>query len=712
MAFASAIFGAMTALIVAWHERRSLAHWAFVAGMAAFAVESILSGLAADAVLPEDIAFWQNWRFIAMAFLPGIWLFFSLTYARGHYREFTTNWRLPLAAAFLVPIAMVALAGGKLIASIGRTTTGDHWILKLGGQALILQLVFLIGAILILMNLERTFRAAIGTIRWRIKFMILGLGVLFVVRSYTSSQILLFRSSSLSLQALNSGALLVACLLILRSLFRAGHFEVSVYPSHSVLHNSLTVMLAGIYLLIIGVIAKIITFLGGDSSFALKSFVALLALALLAIVLLSDRTRLITKRLVSRHFQRPLYDYRTVWRTFTEGTARCVEQQELCAAVAKLASEIFQALSVSVWLPDDRKERLTLAASTSLSEVKARHLGLDAADAAQVIEALRQQPNPVDLDMCKELWAAPLRRLQPDEFRKGGNRLCVPMHAGGELLGLITIGDRVGGLRFSLQDLDLLKSVGDQAAASLLNIQLSQRVSQAKQLEAFQAMSAFFVHDLKNTASTLSLMLQNLPVHFGDPRFREDALRGISKTVAHINLLISRLSLFRKEVALRPIESDLNQLVTESLASLAEAPYVELSRQLRPIPRVRVDPAQIQNVVTNLVLNAREAVAPKGHVMVETSQQNGFAVVTVADDGCGMSSDFVEKSLFRPFQTTKKQGIGIGMFQCKTIVEAHYGRIEVDSQLGKGSAFRVLLPINAQDSSRPSASTNSCSNSE
>ena len=108
------------------------------------------------------------------------------------------------------------------------------------------------------------------------------------------------------------------------------------------------------------------------------------------------------------------------------------------------------------------------------------------------------------------------------------------------MLGLITLGDRVSGATYSLQDFDMLKCVGDHAAASLLNVQLSQKLLQTKELEAFQTMAAFFVHDLKNAASTLNLMLQNLPIHFNDPAFRADTLRGISKTVTHINNLIAR----------------------------------------------------------------------------------------------------------------------------------------------------------------------------
>lgn len=206
-------------------------------------------------------------------------------------------------------------------------------------------------------------------------------------------------------------------------------------------------------------------------------------------------------------------------------------------------------------------------------------------------------------------------------------------------------------------------------------------------------MSAFFVHDLKNTASTLSLMLQNLPIHFDDPSFRQDALRGISKTVTHLNELISRLNLIRQELTICLVECDLNELVTESLKGLDQVPGVDVHKELRPVPKLRVDPLQIQKVLTNLVLNAREAMGSGGRIQVGTTQRDGWAVLEVVDNGCGMSSEFLQESLFRPFRTTKKSGIGIGMFHCKLIVEAHRGRIEVESVQAKGTTFRVLLPL-------------------
>jgi putative PEP-CTERM system histidine kinase len=697
LGYISALFAGALALGTAFRGRRSLARWSFAAGLAILAAESLLSSLCADATIPGEVLYWQNRRLLLLSLVPAPWLLFSLTYSRGNHSEYLARWRIPLLVALCLPLLVAFLSSGDLITSISQSQPEHPWILRFGTHGFLLNLLCLLGSLVILMNVERTFRASVGTMRWRIKFMILGLGILFTVRVYTATQALLFHAVSSSVEALNSGALLLACIMFLRAVSRSGHFDVSVYPSQAFLQGSFTIFLAGAYLVIVGFLARFATIVGGDNAFPLKSFLVLIFLVGLAVLLFSQKFRFHTNRLISRHFHRPQYDYRSVWKAFTEDTLRMVEKTALCEALVKLISEVFQALSVTLWLVDDRKENLQFAASTSLSKSQAAKLNLDPSDMSRVLAALASHPEPLDIDSSKEVWAVLLRRLHPDEFRKGGNRLCAPLLAGKELLGVLTLGDRVGGVSYSYQDFDLLKSVSDQAAANLLNIQLSQQLAQARQLEAFQAMSAFFVHDLKNTASTLSLMLQNLPVHFNDPTFREDAFRGISKTVNHINDLIGRLGILRQELTVQRVEADLNDLVTRVL----EGPQsntmhkTDLVTNLKPLPKLRIDPAQIQNVIANLVLNAREAVGSGGQIRVETSQRNGWAVLAVADNGCGMNPDFVKHSLFRPFQTTKKQGIGIGMFQSRMIVEAHQGRIEVESEPGKGTSFRVLLPLQA-----------------
>jgi putative PEP-CTERM system histidine kinase len=691
LAYASAIFCGVVAVTVLWNERR-LVHLVFATGMGLLALESVFSGRSWGAQTVPDVVDWQHWRMWTASLLPGVWLLFSLSYGRGNYREFLTRWKFLLLAAFVTPPALVLAGDQELINAAPAPNGLLH--LKLGITGYYFCMLLLAGLVLVGINLEKTYRAAVGVMRWRIKFMILGLGVLFAVRFCTSSQTLLSHTIDPRLQMVDAGALFVGCLLILRSLFRAGHFDLDVYPSHAVLQSSVTVLLAGIYLFVIGVLAKIISFFKSGDAVIIQWSVIIVAAVLLAILLLSDRVRLRISRFVSRHFQRPLYDYRTVWRRFTEATASCVNQNDLCQEAVKSVTDIFQALSVTIWLVDEAQSQLVFAASTFLAEAKAESLRPSKEEFAEILGALRVQREPADIDAAKEHWAEILRRCHPDEFRKGGNRVCVPMLVGEEVVGLMILGDRVSAASFTWQDFDLLKCIGDHIAAGLLNTRLSQKLLEAKELEAFQTMSAFFVHDLKNTANTLNLMLQNLPVHFDDPAFRADALRGISKTVAHINRLIGRLGSIRHELQIKPVAADLNDLVAKSLAGWEDVAGINLKKDLAPLPKINFDPEQMLKVATNLIFNAREAVTSSaGQVQIQTSQRNGWAVLAVSDNGCGMSPEFLNRSLFRPFQTTKKNGLGIGMFQSKMIVEAHKGKIEVESETGKGTTFRIFLPL-------------------
>ncbi len=692
-AFTGATLGALLALVHLFRLRRSVADWTFVAGMAALAAEAFFGGMVALTNAPDEIFEWHQLRLMSLSFLPGIWLLFSITYARGNARDFLRKRRWAAAGMVLLPPAFAFLSREHLVNFPQLDYSNSQWVVRLGWAGLALSALLLVGSVLVVMNLERTFRAAVGTMRWRIKFMLLGAGLIFIVRIYTSSQDLLFRKADQQLGMLNSAALAVAALLSARSAFRTRQSDVDVYPSQSVLQNSITVLLAGVYLLLVGILAKVASYLGGDNEFALKAFIALASLVALAVFLQSDRLRMRLRRFVSRNFQRPLYDYRTVWRKFTEGTASRVEEADLCRSLVKLVADVFQALSVAIWLTNDRKEAMGLAASTFLSEGKAPALDLRNDGTGEMLKQFAAQPEPVDIDASVAAWAAALREIHPSQFANGGHRVCVPLIGQGEVIGILTIGDRVGGVAFSLQDFDMLRCVADHAAAGLRNVQLSQKLLQGKELEAFQTMAAFFVHDLKNAASTLNLMLQNLPVHFDDPAFREDSLRGIAKTVAHINRLIGRLGLLRHEQRLQMTETDLNALVAAAVEGLEQGAGSLISKELRPVPKVMLDREQIIKVVTNLVLNATEAVPPGGSVRIETRSEPNWVVLAVEDNGCGMSPEFIAGGLFRPFQTTKKSGLGIGMFQSKMIVEGHGGRITVASEPGKGTTFQVLLPL-------------------
>jgi putative PEP-CTERM system histidine kinase len=303
---------------------------------------------------------------------------------------------------------------------------------------------------------------------------------------------------------------------------------------------------------------------------------------------------------------------------------------------------------------------------------------------------------PFDLGRAKEKWARDLMERSSGQFRTGGSPICVPLIGGEHCLGAIVLADRVRGLGYSAEEMDLLKCIGEQVAASLLKLRLTEEIMERKELEAFQTMSAFLIHDLKNAASTLGLMLENLPTHFNNPAFREDAFRGIGSAASRINDLINRMNALRHELPLKPAELDLNLVVTEALATLNGTLENKLVTKFDQIPKILADGQQLQSVCTNLLLNACDAVDTNGRISVETTRQGEWIALSVSDNGCGMTEQFIKNSLFRPFRSTKKKGLGIGMFQSKTIVEAHQGKIHVESQLGVGTTFRVMLPLKYQ----------------
>jgi putative PEP-CTERM system histidine kinase len=694
LALGAGMFSAALAAGAACRKQRSVASWCFSLGMLIFALESLFGAIGNDSLLPQKAAFWETLSLIAKSFLPGVWLIFSLTYSRANYVDFLARSRWLVIGALLIPLLSLTVLYNPFFHVVAYEPPAQGWGLRLGESAKTLSVLILVSTVLILTNIERTFRAAVGTMRWRIKFLVVGLGVIFGARIYTGSQTLLFSQYSVSQLTVEATALLIGCTLITVAYARSGFGDIDVYPSRAVLHTSVTVLLTGAYLFVIGVLAQIVARFGGAASFPIVALVVLLGTATLAILLLSDRARQSLQLFVSRHFKRPQYDFRQIWARFAQTLSVALDETTLTSTASRLISDTFGALSVSVWLFDERRERLIRVSSTSdggqaQTDDLVNSLRGKALDSAELIKLSR----PFDLGRAKDKWARDLKERSTGQFRTGGNPICLPLVGREHWLGAIVLADRVRGLDYSAEEMDLLKCIGEQVAASLLKLRLTEEIMERKELEAFQTMSAFLIHDLKNAASTLGLMLENLPAHFDNPAFRQDALQGIGSAASRINDLINRMNALGHELRLKSAELDLNLVVTEALGNLNGTLATKLVTKFNQVPKILADGQQLQSVFTNLLLNARDAVGTDGRITVETTRQGDWVALSVSDNGCGMTEQFMRNSLFRPFRSTKKKGLGIGMFQSKTIVEAHHGRIHVESELGVGTTFRVMLPL-------------------
>jgi signal transduction histidine kinase len=173
-----------------------------------------------------------------------------------------------------------------------------------------------------------------------------------------------------------------------------------------------------------------------------------------------------------------------------------------------------------------------------------------------------------------------------------------------------------------------------------------------------------------------------------------DKLKGI---VARLSRPLTSLSGEHK----RPADVDLVPIIKRVVAITAEPENQKHTIDLRLPEKLHalVDATQIEEVIENLVLNALEAMTkPGGTLTVEAGQTaNGAATFSISDTGGGMSQSFVHNRLFRPFSTTKKTGVGLGLYTCREVVQANAGSIDVQSIEGLGTTFRVVLPSAATD---------------
>jgi putative PEP-CTERM system histidine kinase len=689
---AAAFFAVALGVAAVFRRRHSFATWCFFGGMLVLATESILAILMQRVVDPVQADGLLTLALSVEALLPPLWIGFSLTYSRGNYGEFLRRWRCLLVAVLVIPVGIVIGFHSDLV-TIVLTDSGALWWVRLETPARSLSVVVLLSAMLVLVNLERTARASVGMARWRIKYTFLGLGLIFGVKIYTASQALLFSNFNPSLAVVEAVALLIGCSLMSIAYLREGFGEIDIYPSHSVLRGSLTVLVVGCYLLTVGILAQVVTMLGGMASFPAQAFLVLLGVVGLAAMLLSDRFRTWIQYYVSRNFRRPEHDFRQVWTRFTERTFSVMDRDVLCREVTKLISETFDVLTVNLFLVDEDQGRFVPCISTFEGEVGKGIREEGVLFGPEAADFFREKAAAFDLRSAKGDWVDRLREANPVQFSHGGRRWAVPLVSGSRVLGLLVLADRVNGIPYTQEEQDLLACIADQFSAVLLNRQLAEEVMVVRELEAFQTMSTFFVHDLKNAANSLNLMLQNLPNHFDDPEFRKDALRAVGKSVARIDQMIIKLGALRRNLEIRPVAAGLNSLVEEVLAGLqAELEGVEVTCRLVPMEEVMIDVERMRSVLVNLLMNAREAIGSGGSIRVETSVDSGEVVIEVEDNGAGMTAKFIRDSLFRPFWSTKSKGLGIGLFQSKMIVEAHRGRIQVESHPAEGTVIRVLLP--------------------
>ncbi len=590
--------------------------------------------------------------------------------------------RLPLLLLALIGTGFVLCA---LVAPLERFFSPEESLgrgmIALGELGYWFYLGLMIYCVAALVNIESVFTAMHGADRWRVKYELLGVGVILGGGIFYFSQGLLYKSVNMTLLPVRSGMLMVAGLLVGYSrLFRGQKHKVVV--SRYVFYRSFTLLAVGIYLLGLGLTGQFLRSFQislGRDLLLLAVFVS--GVAFLALVF-SEEIRRRVKVLVTKHFYAQKHDYREQWLGFSNALAASHRIDEVQEAIIEAYLRIFGVRFAALYVRAGGGASFSLAALQG-HEVPLKNIVLSQGLVGYFAETGRVL-NPRDGEYTPTAEEAGL-------FADSEAWLLVPMMAGNHVEAVALLGTQIAPEKLTYEDYDLMKLIGRQAVLSLKNFRLSEELAEARELAAVAKVSSFVIHDLKNLAYTFSLMMDNGEEHIAEPDFQKDLIMSIRSTVAKMNTLIAKLKAFPQKQELRTEAFDLALLARETLDDVRRLkPAVSFLDECAPAVAL-VDVQEMKKVVLNLLINAGDALGEKGRIVLSTASRDGEVFLRVQDNGCGMSKTFVENHLFRPFRTTKEKGLGIGLYQCKQIIESHGGRIEVASREGEGTTVTVIM---------------------
>ena len=240
----------------------------------------------------------------------------------------------------------------------------------------------------------------------------------------------------------------------------------------------------------------------------------------------------------------------------------------------------------------------------------------------------------------------------------------------------------------------------EEAYIIMENFFLTKIILESKQVDSFNKLASIIIHDLRGAITSLSLSLSNAKKHYHEPQFRKDFLSTISASINKIHSLTEKIAGYPTSLELKPcLINDILKEVIDEL-KLRKLKNITLKEDFKDIPSLMLDASSVKKVFRNIIVNALEAMPRGGTIKMSSSLDNSnyCVLVKVEDTGMGMSQDFIENHLFRPFVTTKKKGLGLALYSAKEIISLHGGDMEVKSRVGQGTSFIIRLPLFSKNS--------------
>jgi len=551
-------------------------------------------------------------------------------------------------------------------------------------------------SMLALMCFDRTRQAASKAQQEALKFVFIAFLGFAVYFGYLSANILM--SSYVSQSVVQTGVAITLFGLIFLSYGFAKYpfWQVTIRVSRHVVFGCLSATAAFVYIVISGSILDVLRWLQPLGYTALLPSAAFALVALFLAFYLSPHFHSTIRSFVTRHFFRNKYDYRDLWMKFSEKSSGSLNIRDLLPPVAEFVADAMFVRQVVFWLRSTTSETYNLAYChdrASGNRIESSPLKLDRSRSPDKDAIFFRVPTD---NAANAAGRFPFDKLQT--LKDLAIQRLVLVEKGNEVLALMGIGAPSAGEKSSAEDDQFLLSVSNQLGHLILTHKLSEELLLSREWDSFNRFASFILHDLKNLATMQGMTLENSKHLSHNPNFVTDAFATFSQTTDKMINLIASLSVQRGQFSHKQQPVNILEVLTNTFDDLKikQRDGVRVLTAFPPkdkLPIICGDPELLQKAFTNLLLNAIQSL-PKGEGAVEitVAQEAGGKIMTsIRDTGCGIAADRLE-SLFRPFQTTKEKGMGIGLCHTRSIIEVHGGQIRIESQVNAGTKVEVELP--------------------
>lgn len=542
-------------------------------------------------------------------------------------------------------------------------------------------------AIVGLVSVEQLFR---NTHQYRlIKLLSIAIGSIFIYDIYLFSHSLIFNRINPELWQARGGINAIAALFMaLGALAIANQTtqQARLSISRPVVFYTTSLTAAGCFLALMALGGYYVELYGGSWGTIIQILVLFLSLLAIAVVFVSRTVRSRLNVWINKHFFHHKYDYRVEWLKLINYLSQPSHQENFHERAIKAVAAIFKSPGGAIWL----------RAGQSYTPIAAHNLLLPQSSVDE----------PVNTEFCKALqqheWVFSPHSPEKDRLSAFNELLpawiynieklwlVLPLLTETNLLGFMVLTEPQHDTSLTWEDLDLIKTVGRQVASYLDRHEAAEQLAESRQFEAFNKLTAFIMHDLKNLIAQQALVVENAAKHRDNPAFFEDAIRTIDNSVGRMSNLLRKLQQ-NEPSELRSLE--LHRVLMEA---------VKKCKQQRPVPslrlestdlRINADQDRLIMTLTHIIKNAQEATDKNGFVDVTLRKDGNDAIIAVEDNGVGMDQDFIKNQLFRPFVTTKSgKGMGIGVYQTREFISSLGGSVSVQSTVGEGTTFTITLP--------------------